>query len=435
MILRRAWMTMALAVAAMLGQGASAQTIDRIVHAGTLIDGTGAAPRRDVSILISGEKIVSVEPGKVTRPGAAITDLSGLTVLPGFINTHMHLDLKEGSNNPVADAMQSSELDHLMQDAINAREMLKRGFTSARTLGSLGEDAALKRGIDRGAVPGPRLWVALEQLGATGSVADRSTGFDENLSNPHWARRILDSPDQAAFQVRDRKKRGADLIKIMVSGAVTSLAPEGVAMQRLSDEEIRAVVKAARELNMKVAAHAYGPEAIKAAVAGGVSSIEHGSYADEAALRAMKEKGVYLVPTLTIFAIQQDLARTKPELFNPVIREKTLALGDTPWRMVTMAHKIGVKIAFGSDAVLPARLAEEFGHYVRAGLTPMEAIQTATTNAADLIGASDRIGSIQPGRFADLVAVAGDPLKDVSILTKLAFVMKGGAVVRDDIAN
>lgn len=412
----------------------AARPPDVIVHAGTLIDGISAQPRREMSILIAGDRIVGVEPGYARPAGVRVIDLSQHTVLPGFINTHTHMDVRRGSLNPVLDAMMASDLDLLMQGAANARDMLSHGFTSARALGSLGEDAALKRGIEAGHVPGPRLWVALEQLGATGSIADRSVGFDEELQHPHWVRRTLNSPEEAAWHVRDRRKRGADLIKIMAGGAVTSLSSGGVGMQMLSDAEIAAVTKEAHALGMKVAAHAYGGQAIRAAVENGVDSIEHGSFADEIALKAMKARNVYLVPTLTILAISLDQARARPETLNPMILAKVLDMGDRPQRTVALAHRIGVPIAFGSDAVVPERQAEEFGHLVAAGLTPMEAIFTATRNAADLLGASDRIGSVQPGRFADLVAVAKDPLNDIGSLSHVFWVMKGGAIVRNDMA-
>ena len=431
---RRALLAGGAAAAGLLagGRATAAAGPDRVVHAGALIDGIAARARGPASILLSGDRIVAVEAGHLRPDGATVIDLSALTVLPGFINMHMHMDTRPGSLNPVMDGMQNADLDHLMQGAANARDMLWHGFTSARALGSLGEDAALKRGIANGFVPGPRLWVALEQLGATGSVADRSVGFDPALSHPDWRRRTIDSPEQAAWLVRDRRKRGADLIKVMAGGAVTSLSDEDVGRQALSDEEIRAVVVAARAFRMKVAAHAYGSEAIRAAVAGGVDSIEHGSFADRDALSAMRDRRVYLVPTLTILMLSQERARLQPDTLNPVIRAKTLAVGDRPMETVALAHRLGVPIAFGSDAVVPERQADEFGHLTRAGLSPMQAIACATTNAADLLGAADRVGSIQPGRFADLVAVAGDPLADIGRLSRPVVVMKGGAMVRDE---
>lgn len=413
-------------------QARAAEAPDKVVHAGALIDGVSDRVRGPSTILISGERVIAVEAGSIRPEGATVLDLSGHTVLPGFINMHMHMDARKGSLNPVLDGIQYGALDHLMQGAANARDMLWRGFTSARALGSLGEDAALKRGIANGFVPGPRLWVALEQLGATGSVADRSVGFDPALQHPDWRRRTIDSPEQAAWAVRDRKKRGADLIKIMAGGAVTSLSDDDVGAQALSDAEIRAAVDAARALNMKVAAHAYGGGAIRAAVAGGVNSIEHGSLADRDALSAMRDKRVYLVPTLTILMLSQERARLQPDTMNPLIRAKTLAVGDKPLETVALAHRLGVPIAFGSDAVIPERQADEFGHLVRAGLTPMQAIACATRNAADLLGAADRVGSLQPGRFADLVAVNGDPVEDIATLGRPRLVMKGGAVVRDE---
>lgn len=413
-------------------QARAADAPDKAVHAGALIDGAGDRPRGPSTILIAGERVVGVTPGAVRLEGVPVIDLSGHTVLPGFINMHMHMDARRGSLNPVLDGIQYGDLDHLMQGAANARDMLWRGFTSARALGSLGEDAALKRGIANGFVPGPRLWVALEQLGATGSVADRSVGFDPAIQHPDWRRRIIDSPEQAAWAVRDRRKRGADLIKIMAGGAITSLSDDDVGAQALSDAEIRAVVEAARLFGMKVAAHAYGGGAIRAAVMGGVNSIEHGSLADRDALSMMRDRRVYLVPTLTILMISQERARLQPETLSPVIRAKTLAVGDKPLETVALAHSLGVPIAFGSDAVVPDRQADEFGHLVRAGLSPMQAIACATRNAADLLGAADRVGSLQPGRFADLVAVKGDPLAEVAILSSPRLVMKGGAVIRDE---
>lgn len=413
----------------------AASTPDKAIRVGALIDGAADRPRGPSTILVAGDRVVAVEPGAVRPEGAAVVDLSDSTVLPGFINMHMHMDVRPGSLNPVLDGIQYSDLDHLMQGAANARDMLWHGFTSARALGSLGEDAALKRGINNGFVPGPRLWVALEQLGATGSVADRSVGFDPALQHPDWRRRTIDSPEQAAWAVRDRRKRGADLIKIMAGGAITSLSDDDVGAQALSDAEIRAVVDAARMFDMKVAAHAYGGGAIRAAVNGGVNSIEHGSLADRDALSLMRDKGVYLVPTLTTLIIAQDRAKAQPETMSPVIRAKTLAVGDKPLETVALAHRLGVRIAFGSDAVVPDRQADEFGHLVHAGLSPMQAIACATRNAADLLGAADRVGSLQAGRFADLVAVQGDPLADVTILSRPRLVMKGGTIIRDDRAR
>ena len=427
--IRRRELAALLAGAPLLTGMAQAAPARRTVHIGTLIDGLGGTPRRGVTLHIGGDRILGVEAGFQTTEGVEVVDLSDATVVPGFINCHMHMDARPGTLNPVLDGIQGSELDHLMQGVANARAMLMNGFTSARCLGSMGEDAALKRGIERGLTPGPRLWVALEQLGATGSVADRSVGFDELLEHPHWSRRTLDSPDQAAAQVRDRRRRGADLIKIMAGGAVTSLSGDPVGMQMMRDVEIRAVVEAAHGLNMKVAAHAYGGQAILAAVEGGVDSIEHGSFADRPALEAMRVRGVFLVPTLTILAISRDRAMNQPETLNPMIRAKILEVGDQPARTVATAVQMGVRIAFGSDAVEPNRLSEEFGHLVAAGLSPMQAIQAATKDAAELLGASDRVGTLQAGRFADLVAVPGDPLTDIDLLRRPQLVMKGGATV------
>jgi imidazolonepropionase-like amidohydrolase len=291
----------------------------------------------------------------------------------------------------------------------------------------------MKRAIARGEIAGPRLWVSGAPLGPTGGHGDSHSGLDPALSQPQWNEALVDGVDSAIRIVRDHRRRGADLIKIMPSGGVLSVNDDP-ALQLMSDAEITAVVDTAHALGMKVAAHIHGREAIAHAVALGVDSVEHGSYAGPESYPLFKTHGTYLVPTLLIGQRVYEIAKTHPEQLPPSSAAKALAVAPHLKSNLAAAYKAGVKIAFGTDQGLVAhgRNAGEFALMVEAGMTPSDAILAATRNAADLIGDSADIGSVQAGRLADIIAVAGDPLADVTRLEHVAFVMKGGVVYRRD---
>lgn len=424
--------TVTLIAAALFGHTVAAK--DVVIHAGRLIDGVGAAPRQQVSILIHDDRITAVQPGFTAPAGAEVIDLSNATVLPGLIDCHDHITGQFDGGNPIAEAVTTTPYDEAVKSTAYARTTLLAGFTSVRDVGAdTNVILALKRQIAKGIVPGPRLWVSGAPLGPTGGHTDPSTGLDPELSDPEWAQNIIDSPEEARKAVREHKKLGVDLIKIMPSGGVLSVNDDPN-RQLMADDEIKAVIDTAHALGLKVAAHAHGKKAIDSAVRLGVDSIEHGSFADAESYKLMKEHGTYLVPTLLVAQTVYDLAKAHPEQLNPSSAEKALMVAPRIQKNLHDAYEAGVKIALGTDQSLAPHgtNAKEFALMVNAGMKPMDAIIAATGSAADLIGDPEDIGSVQPGRFADIVAVNGDPLADVTELQHVQFVMKGGVIYKQN---
>ena len=421
------------ALALLLSTG-TAFADDIVVHAGRLIDGIDMMPRTNVSILIRDDRIISVEAGFVSPAGAQVIDLSKSTVLPGLIDCHVHISHQSDGGNPIVESVTRTSFDSAVRATTYARRTLLAGFTSVRDVGALsaaGVVIALKKAIAEGIVEGPRMWVAGPMLGPTGGHSDRRNGFDPEISFPNEADNIVDSPDDGRRIVRRLRREGVDLIKIMPSGGVLSIGDDP-SRQLMTDDEIAAVITTAHSLALKVAAHAHGKTAIDTAVRLGVDSIEHGSYADDESFSLMKQHGTYLVPTLLIAQTAYEMAKNHPEQLNPSSAAKALEL--TPHIKSTLhsAYEAGVKIAFGTDQGLAPHgmNAREFALMVEAGMKPVDAIMAATASAADLIGDKEDIGSVQQGRYADLVAVDGDPLADVTILEHVQFVMKGGVVYK-----
>jgi imidazolonepropionase-like amidohydrolase len=416
-----------------------------IVHAGHLIDGVVAQRRDAMSIVIQDDKIVGVQAGYIKHPGAQVIDLTHATVLPGLIDMHTHLTLSLMGPNPLISRLTHSDLDRVLFATKPAKAALDAGFTSVRDVGAFGlTDVALKRAIDAGTVPGPRMWVATYILSTTGGHSDEESGLDPALQDEDWAHSVADSPEAFVAAVRYNKRMGADLIKIATSGGTASIgdSPQATVM---TDAEVKAVVETAHALGMRVAVHAQNKQAVDLAVRNGVDSIEHGAGADADSYALMKEHGTYLTPTMLIAAQLVEQIHERPEMLNSGSALKVLSLVGRKRERTCEAYQAGVKLAFGTDVRVeygPNALrsapagknvnAQEFRLLVDACLPPMEAIFTATRNAADLLGAADKVGSVQPGRFADLVAVSGDPLADITELERVKFVMKGGAVFRDD---
>jgi imidazolonepropionase-like amidohydrolase len=409
---------------------AKAMAGDVAVHAGTLIDGTGAPPRHEVTILIHDDKITGVENGYQRPAGAQVVDLSSRTVLPGYIDCHVHVGAKLPTRtNATEDWLTHTDIDRAFDAAVFARQMLQQGFTSVRDVGGGDETVSLRNAIAAGKVEGPRLFVSLEALGPTAGHADRRSGLDSALSHPGWDNGLVDSAEQGKLRVREHQRRGADLIKIVASGGIAS-SGDDPRRQLMTNDEMRAVVETAHSLGMKVAAHIYPPLAMENAVRAGVDSIEHGSFATADTFALMKSHGTYLVPTLSVFETFYAAARDHPELLSPGTAQKELDNDLLPKRNLPLAVKSGVKIALGSDLGEGDHL-QEFGLMTANGMSAAQAIQAATQNAADLLGAADRIGSVQKGRYADLVALQGDPLQDAAALQRVVFVMKGGVVYRE----
>src|SRR5262245_39818619 len=430
-----------LAVAALIGMSEVAVAFEQgqttspkveiAIQAGHLIDGVAATARGQSTILITGDRVVAVQDGFQAPAGARVIDLRTSTVLPGLIDAHTHIT-GEGTGDAVIHAATETPLDAAVRSTVYARRTLDAGFTTIRNVGAEGgADVALKRAIDSGLVVGPRIWTARSIISITGGHGDDSNGMRPDLwKAPTWMDGIVDSADEAPKAVRYQHKNGADLIKITATGGVLSIGDSGDA-QQFTDEEMHAIVEAAHLLGLKVAAHAHGKGGINAAIRAGVDSIEHGTYSDDESFKLFKEHGTYLVPTIIAGKTVAEMA-TVPGHFHPSVQAKAARIGPLIQAMFGRAYKAGVKIAFGTDSGVSNHgdNAREFGYMVEAGMPPMEAILASVRGSSDLIGATDRIGSIQAGRFADVIAVAGDPLKDISELRRVTFVMKGGTVYK-----
>ncbi|HET6669066.1 MAG TPA: amidohydrolase family protein [Pyrinomonadaceae bacterium] len=372
-------------------------------------------------VVIEKDRIKSVNPATV--PGGQLIDLGNVTLLPGLIDMHTHLSF-DLEGNWLHRGITDTAGDNALRGARNAQNTLLAGFTTIRDVGS-GDfvDVALMRAIDHDFIPGPRIFPAGHSIGITGGHCD-TTGYIPGVMELGPEAGIADGPEAALKAVRYQIKHGAKVIKVCATAGVLSL--EGpVGAQQLSDIELRTIVEEAARHGLKVAAHAHGTEGIIAAVRAGVASIEHGSLLNDEAIRLMKERGTYLVPTHYLTqAIRLDA-------LPPQIRAKSDYIIPRARQHLQLAIKSGVKIAFGTDAgVFPhGDNAKEFGVLVERGMTPIEAIRTATVNAADLLGVSDR-GNIAPGLLADLVAVPGNPLENIRVLEDVRFVMKGGQIYK-----
>lgn len=421
-----------------LGLSSSALARDIVIHAGRLIDGVSMQPKSQMSILIKDDRITAVQAGFVTPAGAEVIDLSNATVLPGLIDDHQHVGTETPLYATDISLLARSEADDTLKMAANAQTILQQGFTSIRVPGAAnGVDIALKRAINSGYVIGPRMWVASVPICPTAGHCDSRSSKDFDAENINAKYNYVDSPEQAVKAVRLNKLRGADFIKIMPSGGAGSVSDDPK-RQLMTNEEIKSAIDTAHSLGLKVAGHIMGNEAINNSIRLGIDSVEHGSYGDAVSYKLYKEHGTYLVPTLAVSARGEERVQAHPESMDPYQVKKRHEVHMVHQTNFTNAYKAGVKIAFGTDLSVSGpmpryrMLAVEFEFMVQDGMPPMESIIAATSNAADLIGDTEDIGSIRPGRYADVVAVAGDPLKDVKELQKMQFVMKGGVVYRRD---
>jgi imidazolonepropionase-like amidohydrolase len=404
-----------------------------LIKAGKLIDVRNGRVLLNQAILIEGERIKEVGAAATVSAhapqNARVIDLSNATVLPGLIDCHTHLTMDLGG---IAQTFMVSIPRQALIGARNAKVTLEAGFTAVRNLHASGySDMALRDAINAGDVPGPRISASGPALGPTGGHADESSLAPEFQ---HRAGGIADGVPAVIAKTRENIKYGADCIKIMSTGGVLSKGDSPEAGQ-YSDEEIKAIIAEAHRLHRKVAAHAHGAAGMKQAILAGVDSIEHGSYINDENMALMKERGTYLVPTLYLTDWFMD--NYKRIGVPPYMVDKANQVMPLMRKNVGRAIQSGVKIAFGTDAaVYPhGQNGREFAVYVKLGMTPMQAIQSATVNAADLLGWSDRIGSIEAGKFADIIAVSGDPTTDVTTLERVSFVMKGGQIFKDTPAN
>jgi len=399
------------------------------IWCGILIDGVTDEPRKSMTIVVEKNKIVAVQTGFTTAEVSDKTiDLKTKTVTPGWIDMHVHME-HETNPNRYLETYTFNPADYAFQSVKYADVTLMAGFTTVRDLGGSGVNVSLRNAINKGLIKGPRVYTAGKSIATTGGHADPTNGYKKELmGDPGPAEGVANGTEECRQAVRQRYKDGSDLIKITATGGVLSVAKSGKNPQFFEDE-IEAIVKTAKDYGFKVAVHAHGEEGMKRAIRAGVNSIEHGTFMDDETIELFKKHGTWYVPTITAGKAVGDSAKI-PGYYPPVVVPKALETGPQIQKTFAKAYKAGVKIAFGTDAGVYKHGMNwlEFGYMIEAGMTPMDAIKSATISAADLLGEKDKLGSIEVGKLADIVAVDGDPLKDPKAFGKVVFVMKDGIV-------
>ena len=404
-----------------------------IIHCGKLIDVKTLSVLTNMSIIVEGKKIVAVQSGYVDGiKGDQLINLKNKTVMPGLIDLHVHLE-SETNPNAYLDRFTKNPGDVAYQALVNAKKNLMAGFTTVRDLGGTHVVISLRNAINKGSVDGPRIFTAGVAIGTTGGHADDSNGLNETFKKDLGpADGVINGVEDAAKAVRQRYKEGSDLIKITATGGVLSYAKDGMGAQ-FTIEEVKSIVQTAKDYGFRVAAHAHGAEGMKRAVLGGVSSIEHGTYMTPEVMELMKERGTYFVPTVIAGRSVADSAQI-PNYYPEMVKKKALEIGPIIQSTFGKAYKAGVKIAFGTDAGVfgHGKNAREFELMHEAGMPALEAIRSATLNAADLLGQSDKLGTIEPGKAADIIAVEGNPAETIQSMSKVKFVMRDGTVFKNN---
>ena len=401
------------------------------VHAGKLIDGISDIPIEMITIVINGDIVQSVLRGYLSPgPKDTLIDLKGYTVLPGLMDMHTHLS---GQSNPKV-YMEKFYMDideYAYRSIPYAEKTLMAGFTTVRELGGV-ISTSLRDAINAGYVIGPRIFSAGKSIATTGGHADPSSGLNMSFSgDPGPKDGVINGPSDARKAVRQRYKNGADLIKVTATGGVLSVAKNSKNPQ-FTEEELMAIVETADDYDMHVAAHAHGPEGMKRAIKAGVHSIEHGTIMDGEVLALMKKHGTYYIPTISAGMFVAEKAK-ESGYYPPIIVPKALEIGPRLLNTFTTAYKFGIKIAFGTDSGVSYHgdNAKEFYYMVKGGMSEMEAIRSATVVASEMLKINDKYGTIESNKVADIIAVEGDPIKDITSLQKVVFVMKDGEIYKN----
>lgn len=401
------------------------------IQCGTLIDCTSEETKKAVTIVVENNLITSVVDGYVgSKEEGMVIDLKNQTVMPGLMDMHVHIEGQTGSAS-YAEKFRLNSADVALRSTIYAKKTLMAGFTSVRDMGGTGVNVSLRDAINKGYVDGPRIFTAEKSLASTGGHADPSNGVRKELmGDPGPAEGVVNSVEDAKKAVRQRYKNGADCIKITATGGVTSVS-KNASGPHFTIEEIEAIVQTAKDYNFHVAAHAHGPEGMKRAVLAGVTTIEHGTMMTTEIMDLMIEKGTYLVPTIGAGKYAASKVNT-PGFYPDIIIPKILEVVAFIDKTYPEAFKRGVKVAFGTDAgVSPhGENGKEFEFMVAAGMDPMKAILSATVVPASILNVSDKMGTIEVGKYADIVSVPGNPLEDISLMSKVEFVMKDGVIYK-----
>ena len=424
---------LSLGLALSLSSLCTSSVADTLIHAGKAFTGTSSTLLEKVTIVVDGNKIKAIQKGFVEAgEGDEVIDLKGHTVMPGLMDMHVHLSSQHGGPQTYLERFSLNEADYALRGANYALVTLEAGFTTVRNLGdSYNETIALRNAISKGIATGPRIYTGGKSIATTGGHADPSNGF-AHLLRPDVGptQGVVNGEVEAREAVRARYQDGADVIKITATGGVLSVAKSGQNPQFMTDE-LDAIVQTAKDYGMTVAVHAHGKEGMKRAIEAGVDSIEHGTYMDDEIRALMKKKGTYYVPTILAGKFVAEKAKIDG-FFPELVRPKAAAIGPLIQKTFERAHKAGVKIAFGTDSGVSAHgdNAKEFALMVAAGMTPANALLSATVNSAELLGISDILGTLSEGKLADIVAVSGNPLEDISVMESVSFVMKDGVVYK-----
>lgn len=403
------------------------------IHCGNLINGKTKEMQSQVTVVVEGNKILSIDKG-FTKPGKEdkLIDLSKRTVMPGLIDMHVHIE-SETSKDAVVKRYTQNEADVAFQSTIYARKNLMAGFTTVRDCGGSGVNIALRNAVNAGTITGPRIFTTGKGIATTGGHGDPTNGSRRDLmGDPGPKEGVINGPDDARKAVRQRYKDGADFIKITATGGVLSVAKDGSGPQ-FTQEEVNAIVEASKDYGFHTAAHAHGAEGMKRAVLAGITTIEHGTLMSEEVMDLMIQKGTYHVPTIIAGRSAAEYAKI-PGYYHPLVAPKAIEIGSKIQENFAKAYKRGVKIAFGTDAgVFPhGENAREFGYMVEGGMPPIDALLCAMQVNADILGMGDKLGSIEKGKLADIVAVNEDPTKNIKTMEKVTFVMKDGVVYKNE---